>query len=81
MQNIIRFGPIWTRTCFAFESFYGNLIRMKSGTQYEQSHMMLSSAYYLAAKHLKRMLKQDTWKYERILLHRIGVEVEEENSR
>lgn len=54
---------------------------MKSGTKFEQTHMMLSSAYYLAGKHLKRLLKQDTLNYEGALLRRIGVEISDDNLR
>lgn len=63
------------RTCFPFESFYGKLLKFKSGTKYTQSHMMLSSAYYLACRYIKNCLKIDNTTTEGKLLQNIGLDI------
>lgn len=40
-----RFGPLYSHNCFAFESYYGVLLKSKSGTHHMQEQMLHISGY------------------------------------
>jgi len=57
------FGPLSTHSCFAFESFYGDLIKLKSGTIPYQKTMLFTTGYQQTLTQLavKSKLTNDTW--------------------
>jgi hypothetical protein len=37
---VLRFGPLWSHSAFALESYYGSLVKKRSGTHKYQSQML-----------------------------------------
>jgi hypothetical protein len=46
------FGPLYAHNCFAFESFYGSLLKWKSGTHMLQTQMLHMNGYITANKYV-----------------------------
>ena len=59
----LRYGPLSTHSCFCFESFYGDLVKLKSGTMPYQTAMLFTTGYEQAIIALteKCSIGNDTW--------------------
>ena len=75
-RTCLNYGPLSTHSYFPFESFYGDIIKLKSGTAFYQTNMMFASGYHQAATQLadKSNITNSTWQGR--LMEKIGVPIQ-----
>ena len=71
----LRYRPLCTHSCFCFESYYGDLVKLKSGTMPYQTEMLFTTEYKQAMIALteKCSITNDTWQGK--ILEKLGVSV------
>src|SRR5687768_10916768 len=69
------YGPLSTHNCFSFESYYGQLVRLKSGSTPYQSRMLFTIGHHHAMKYLTttNIVNNSTWQGQ--IMEKIGVPI------
>ena len=70
------YGPLSTHSCFSFESYYGDMIRLKSGTVPYQTAMLFTTGYQQSLISISEQcsITNDTWHGQ--ILEKIGVPIQ-----
>jgi hypothetical protein len=70
------YGPLASHNCFSFESFYGYLVRLKSGSTPYSSKMMFTVGYHQALQCAasKSGICNDIWQGK--LMEKVGVPIQ-----
>ena len=57
------YGPLASHNCFAFESFYGHLIKLKNSNAFYSTKMLFALGHYQLLQYIteKSGIGNDTW--------------------
>jgi len=74
--SCLNYGPLSTHSCFSFESYYGDMIRLKSGTVAYQTAMLFTTGYQQALIQMADQcsIPNNTWQGK--ILEKMGVPVQ-----
>ena len=75
-KNCKNYGSLSTHSCFPFEFFYGDLIKLKNGTVSYQTAMIFTSGYHQALIYFTQQsnITNATWQGK--LMEKIEVPIE-----
>jgi hypothetical protein len=71
------YGPLNSHNSFAFENFYGHIVKLKSGTHSYQNQLLMLNGSYLMMQHLLYSGNFTNDTFIGRLLEQIGVDVQE----
>jgi tRNA isopentenyl-2-thiomethyl-A-37 hydroxylase MiaE len=74
------FGPLTVHSCFSFESFYGELLKVKRGTHHYQQQMLTMNGIHNAMQHVINYSEVDNSSPEGKFLEQLGIQVKFKSS-
>jgi hypothetical protein len=71
------YGPLASHNCFAFESFYGHLVKLKNPNASYSTKMLFSLGHYQILQYIgnKTGIGNDTWQGK--IMEKIGISVKQ----
>jgi hypothetical protein len=76
-NSVKNYGPLCVHNAFSFESFYGYILSLKSGTHTYQNHILQINGWHMMSKHLLYSSKITNENRIGKLLEKIGVDVQQ----
>jgi hypothetical protein len=74
--SCLLYGPLFGHNCFPFESYYGDLLDMRSGTHHYQTQLLFLSGQEQMINYLAKYLKYGNNTWQGKLLEKIDIPIE-----